>query len=87
MASLKIRLVETASGPQVTVDYESEPDALSHEHERDHRRAVARLLGLTEAEMEAQGVVLSRDAGPAREPAEAADGGGQARAAVSSREG
>lgn len=61
MASLKIRLVETSGGPQITVDYEGDPGDLPFEHERDHRRAVAQLLGLTEAEMEAQGIVVSRD--------------------------
>ena len=61
MARFTVRLIETAAGPQVTVDYESEPDALGHEHEREHRAAVAKLLGMTEAEMDAAGVVITRE--------------------------
>ena len=87
MASVKIRLIETASGPQIAVDYESDPDALSHEHERDHRRAVAQLLGLTEAEMTAQGIVVVRDAAPVGVAPEVGEARAQARATVSSGEG
>lgn len=61
MARFTIRLIDTATGPQVTVDYESEPDALGHEHEREHRAAVAQLLGMTEDEMDAAGIVVTRE--------------------------
>jgi hypothetical protein len=87
VASLKIRLIETASGPQILVDYESDPGALAHEHEADHRRAVGQLLGLTEDEMTAQGIVVTRGAAPVGETETRADEPGQARAAVSSSEG
>ena len=87
MASLKIRLIETANGPQIAIDYESDPGALSHEHEREHRRAVGQLLGLTEAEMDAQGIVVTRDATPAAKADERADEPGQARAAAASSSG
>lgn len=75
MAKLTIRMVDTAAGPQVTVDYESEADALAHEHERDHRAAVAALLGLSPAELAALGISVERAATtaaagePAAEPA------------------
>lgn len=60
MATLKIRMVDTADGPRITVDYESDPGALGHEHERDHREAVAALLGVGVAELEAMGVAIER---------------------------
>ncbi|MDB4931955.1 MAG: hypothetical protein JWM10_4439 [Myxococcaceae bacterium] len=85
VASLKIRLVETASGPQILVDYESDPGALAHEHEADHRRAVAQLLGLTEDEMTAQGIVVTRGGATADEAPARAGEPGQARAAVPSK--
>jgi hypothetical protein len=87
VASLKIRLVESAGGPQILIDYESDPGALGHEHESDHRRAVALLLGLTEDEMTAQGIVVTRGGAPVVEADECADEPAQARAAVSSSEG
>lgn len=60
MATLKISMVDTPAGPRITVDYESDRDALGHEHERDHRAAVAALLGVGLAELEALGITVER---------------------------
>ena len=47
MAELEIRLRfnrETGE-KEIWVDYESDDDALRHEHEREHRRLIQQLLG------------------------------------------
>ncbi len=66
---MKIRLVETADGPRITVDYESDEGALGHEHERDHREAVAKLLGLGVGDLAALGVSVERSAPESAGPA------------------
>lgn len=41
-----LQLVMRGTTPVVTISLEQEPDALSHEHERDHRDLVRRVLGI-----------------------------------------
>ncbi len=52
MAELILRLKrDPETGLQeLIIDYESDPDALSHEHEREHRAWVRRLIASGEAE-------------------------------------
>lgn len=71
MSTATIRLVQTPSGPEVHVDYESDSDALPHEHESDHRRLVEELLGLGPGEL--AGVTVRTNRAPPA-PATSADG-------------
>ena len=60
MAKVTITLVRGKSGPEIHVGYESEEGALGYEHERDHRDAVAKLMGLSVAQLEASGIPIVR---------------------------
>jgi hypothetical protein len=43
--TLKLRHNPKTGKRDLVVEYESEDDALAHEHERDHRRFVEQLIG------------------------------------------
>jgi hypothetical protein len=71
MADITIRFRHNPKTGQreLVIAYESESDALPHEHERDHRNAVTSLLGPSMGA--AQGAEVSREETKG-EPAEAA---------------
>ena len=63
MAQCTIRLVSNprTGKRDIHIDFESEPDALPHEHEQDHRRLAEQLLGADIFEQDDIGqVVVSR---------------------------
>ena len=68
MAELTITVQRVADGLDVRVGFESDADALPHEHEADHRRLVNRLFpGLVVAD-DAEARVRVRRERPAADP-------------------
>lgn len=59
MGIATITIVSSKDGPIIEIGYESESDALAHEHERDHR-AIMKELGLTPADLEEHGIKVVR---------------------------
>lgn len=46
MAEVTIRMIDRgAAGREIHIDLASDPDALPHEHEQDHKRVVEALMG------------------------------------------
>ena len=50
--SIRFRMNMQTGKKDITIDYESDEDAMRHEHEKDHRNIVERIVGtgLLEAE-------------------------------------
>ena len=67
---LKLRHNVTTGERELVVHYESEEDALSHEHERDHRALVESMLGVP-VDAVADKIVVERTGGGAAEAREA----------------
>lgn len=44
-ATISLKTNPKTRKPEIHIEYESEPDALSHEHEQDHRKLAEQLLG------------------------------------------
>jgi len=70
MAKIRVTLVQGDKGPEIHVGYESDSDATAREHELDHRAAVAKLMGMSVADLEDSGVpiVRAKTAAPAPSP-------------------
>ena len=68
MAKLTVTLTRAAGRTQVHIDYQSDEDAMPHEHEVQHRRLVAQLFpGLVYTEDRNAAVRVERER-PAQEP-------------------
>jgi hypothetical protein len=68
VAKLTITLTRTAGRTQIHVGYESDEDAMPHEHEVQHRRHVAQMFpGLVFTEDRNASVRVERER-PAQEP-------------------
>lgn len=72
--SIRFRMNAKTGKKDIVIDYRSDEDAMRHEHEKDHRRVVERLVGAGLLSAEEAGEVVVERAAPGLREASAREG-------------
>lgn len=77
---IRFRMNLKTGKKDILIDFESDEDAMRHEHERDHRRVIERLVGQGVLQADEAGEVVVQRKAPGQPAAAPAEQGPEAQA-------